>query len=143
MPDQTESRVAISAPPEKVMTVIADLEAYPQWNAEVRSVQVLSRHGGGRPHEARFELDATPIRDTYVLAYEWDGDARVRWSLREGQVLSAMDGSYELTPRDGTTDVTYRLAVDLKLPLLALFKRKAERIVVDRALQGLKRRVES
>jgi hypothetical protein len=55
-----------------------------------------------------------------------------------------MDGSYDLVDNgDGTTLVTYRLAVDVKFPMIGLMKRKAEKVIVDRALKGLKKRVES
>ena len=39
--------------------------------------------------------------------------------------------------------MTYQLAVDLELPLLGMLKRKAEKVIVDTALKGLKHRVES
>ena len=43
------------------------------------------------------------------------------------------------------TTVTYELAVEvtLRVPLLGAFKRKAEQMIVDTALAGLKKRVES
>ena len=37
----------------------------------------------------------------------------------------------------------YRLSVDIKLPMIGMMKRKAEKIIVDTALKGLKKRVES
>jgi carbon monoxide dehydrogenase subunit G len=59
-------------------------------------------------------------------------------------MLKAMDGAYQLTELgDGTTRVTYRLAVDVAVPLIGMFKRKAEKVIIDTALKGLKRRVES
>lgn len=60
-------------------------------------------------------------------------------------MLRALDGSYALAPLgDGDrTQVTYRLAVDVKIPLLGMIKRKAEKVIIDRALAGLKKRVES
>jgi hypothetical protein len=39
--------------------------------------------------------------------------------------------------------VTYTLTVDVKLPMIGMFKRKAEQTIIDGALRGLKRRVES
>lgn len=143
MGEVTESRIRIGASPAAVLAVVADVEAYREWNEEVRAVDVLSRDPEGRPAEVRFVLDANPIKDTYVLSYDW-GDAGVRWRLREGQLLSALDGSYELRPvEDGSTDVTYRLALDLKIPMIGLLKRKGEKVLIERALKGLKRRVES
>ena len=143
MADSTESRIRIAAPPASVLGVIADLEAYPEWNEEVRRVEVLARDDAGRPAEVRFELDAGPIQDTYVLAYAWQRDG-VSWRLVEGQLVSAMDGAYDLRGAEqGGTDVTYRLAVDLKIPMIGLLKRKGERVIIERALKGLKKRVES
>ena len=75
MADQTESRIRVAAPPAAVLHVIADIEAYPAWNEEVRSVEILDRDGAGRPARVRFVLDASPVKDTYVLAYTWEGDA--------------------------------------------------------------------
>ena len=37
----------------------------------------------------------------------------------------------------------YRLAVDVKIPMIGMIKRKAEKVIVDTALKGLKKRVES
>jgi uncharacterized protein YndB with AHSA1/START domain len=146
MAEQTESTLTIAAPRAAVMAVIADLDAYPSWNGEVKSVDVLSAHADGRPDRVRFVLDAGAIRDTYTLAYTWDDDAGVRWSLVEGEMITAMDGSYLLREAGGdasVTEVTYRLAVDVKIPMIGMIKRKAEKVIIDRALKGLKKRVEA
>ena len=145
MADRTESSITVSADPAEVMAVIADIDAYPDWNDEVKRVEVLSRHEDGdkRPLQVRFVLDAGMIKDDYVLSYAWEGDRAASWTLVEAGMLTAMDGSYVL--RDlggGTTEVTYRLQVDVRIPMLGLMKRKAEKVVVDRALKGLKLRVE-
>jgi hypothetical protein len=59
-----------------------------------------------------------------------------------GKLLTAMDGSYVLTPKGSGTTVTYTLSVDTTLPMIGLMRRKAEKTIVDGALRGLKRRVE-
>ena len=40
------------------------------------------------------------------------------------------------------TEVTYQLTVDVKIPMLGTIKRKAEKVIIERALDGLKKRVE-
>ena len=66
------------------------------------------------------------------------------WTLTKGEMVTMMDGSYTLSPNaDGTTTVAYRLAVDVRIPMIGMLKRKAERVIVDTALKGLKQRVES
>ena len=145
MADQTESSIQINAAPAQVMAVIADLNAYPQWSDGITEVKILSIYEeDGRPADARFHLSSGAIKDTYELEYDWDGDRRVSWTLTKGDMLTAMDGSYELTGNpDGTTTVHYRLAVDVKIPMIGMIKRKAEKVIVDTALKGLKKRVES
>jgi ribosome-associated toxin RatA of RatAB toxin-antitoxin module len=145
MAEQTTSSITIAAPAADVMAVIADLEAYPEWTASVREVEVLTVYEDDeRPAEARFVLDAGAIKDTYTLSYEWDGDDEVRWTLVEGGLLRTLDGSYTLEETDdGSTDVTYQLTVDIAIPMLGLMKRKAEKIIIDTALKELKKRVES
>ena len=58
--------------------------------------------------------------------------------------MKVQDGSYDLVDNgDGTTTVTYTLTVDVNLPMLGMFKRKAEKMIMDTALKDLKKRVES
>ncbi|RIQ34151.1 SRPBCC family protein [Jiangella rhizosphaerae] len=144
MASQTTSSIVVAATPDRIMAVIADLEAYPEWTASVREVEVLTVYeDSGRPGEAKFVLDAGPIKDRYTLSYEWDGDDEVRWSLVEGGLIKELDGSYTLAPvDDSSTEVTYQLTVDVAIPMLGLMKRKAEKVIIDTALKELKKRVE-
>ena len=134
----------IAAPREAVMAVIADFAAYPQWASAVRATEVLGELAAGRASQVRFTLDAGVVKDTYVLGYDWDGDAGVHWHLAEpGSVISAMDGGYLLADQGGGTEATYELTVDLRIPMPGLLKRRAEKTIIDTALKGLKNRVES
>ena len=145
MAEQTESSISISATPAQIMDVIADLPAYPQWSDGITAVTILSKYeDDDRPADARFSLASGPIKDTYELEYDWDGNRKVTWTLTTAEMLTAMDGEYELTDSgNGTTTVHYRLQVDVKIPMIGMLKRKAEKVIVDTALKGLKARVES
>ena len=141
MAEQTTSSIVIDAAPAAVMGVIADFEAYPSWAQGVKKAEPVD--AGKRPEQVYFELDASPIKDAYTLAYDWDGDRGVSWGLVEGKMLKAMDGAYELDDHgDGVTEVTYRLAVDISIPMIGMLKRKAEKVIIDTALKELKKRVE-
>ena len=61
----------------------------------------------------------------------------------KSKALKSQVGSYILDESGGATEVTYQLAVDLNIPMLGMFKRKAEKVIIDTALKGLKKRVES
>ncbi|MEU1086560.1 SRPBCC family protein [Streptomyces sp. NPDC005576] len=145
MAEHTSSSITIEAAPADVMGVIADFARYPEWTGEVKEAEVLATDDRGRAEQVRLVLDAGAIKDDHVLAYTWNGDHEVSWSLVKSQMLRALDGTYALAPLAGgeRTEVTYRLAVDVKIPLLGMIKRKAEKVIIDRALAGLKKRVES
>lgn len=126
------------------MAAIADFESYPDWATGVRSAEVLTTTSDGRPLRVRFGLDAGMIRDSYVLAYEWDGDAAVRWHLAEpGSMVTEMSGAYVLADDGLGTKVSYELAVGTRVPMIGLLKRRAEKMIIDTALKGLKSRAES
>ena len=145
MAEKTESSIVIDASPADVMAVIADLQAYPQWSDGITSVEILSKYeDDDRPADSRFKVDSGMIKDTYELEYDWQGNASVSWTLTKGDMLTAMEGSYSLTENaDGDTTVRYLLAVDVKMPMIGMLKRKAEKVIVDTALKGLKKRVEA
>jgi carbon monoxide dehydrogenase subunit G len=144
MPASTTSSITIAVPPSEVMTVIADFAAYPAWASGVKSAEVVEDGDGGRPRRVRFSLDAGVVKDSYVLGYDWAGDAAVRWHLAEpGTVVSGMTGGYLLAGRGGATEVTYELTVDVRIPMPGMLKRRAEKTIIDAALKGLKKRAES
>jgi ribosome-associated toxin RatA of RatAB toxin-antitoxin module len=145
MAEHTRSSITIEAAPTAVMGVISDFARYPEWTGEVKEAEVLTEDAEGRAEQVRLLLDAGAIKDEHTLAYEWVGEREVRWSLVRSQMLRALDGAYLLAPVAGgeRTEVTYELTVDVKLPMLGMIKRKAEKVIIDRALSGLKQRVES
>ena len=144
MAEQTTSSIVIAADAASVMAVIADFGSYPVWAQGVKKAEPVDAGAAGRPDQVFFELDASPIKDAYTLAYDWHADDEVSWTLVEGRMLKAMDGAYQLEDQgNGTTEVTYRLAVDISIPMIGMLKRKAEKVIIDTALKGLKKRVES
>jgi len=147
MPNRTQSSIHVGAAPGRVLDAIADFPAYPTWATDVKKVTVLSEEGDGWADRVEFVLDAGVIKDTYVLDYAWevegDGTGVVSWQLVSATVLRAMNGSYTLEAESGGTLVTYRLAVDLNIPMLGLLKRKAEKVIVETALEELQKHVEA
>lgn len=144
MADQATASMAINATPREIVEVIADFSSYPEWAGYIKSVEVLSTGADGRPDLVHFILDAGVVRADYSLRYSWDvkdSSACVSWSLESGS-LKKNDGSYDIIATDNASEVTYSLTVDLGVPMLGMFKRKAEKVIMDTALKELKRRVE-
>ncbi|HVN11123.1 MAG TPA: SRPBCC family protein [Kineosporiaceae bacterium] len=146
MADRTEASILVDAAPADVLDVLTDFDAYPEWTGSVRRAEVLEQGEDGWARTVRFVLDAGALRDTYTLAYSWDiaddGSGLFSWTLVEAGILKAMDGSYRLDAVAVGTEVTYTLSVEVKMPLLGMLRRKAEKTIIDTALKELKKRVE-
>jgi hypothetical protein len=144
MAGKTTSTIMIAVPRSIVMTVIADFAAYPNW-AGVRSAEVLGEpDADGRARMVRFELDAGIFKDRFVRGYQWDGDEQVRWELAEhGSVISAMSGAYMLADRGDGTEVRFELTAGIRIPVIGMLQRRAEKAIIDTALRGLKSRAEA
>lgn len=146
MPESSTQSIVIGAPAERVAEVICDFARYPEWVSAYRSAEVCEEYEDGYASEVRFALDAGVFADEFTLAYEYAGDlSRIEWHLVEpSRTQRAQRGSYDIVDNgDGTSSVTYTLEVDLAVPMLGMFKRKAEKMIMDTALRALKRRVES
>jgi len=143
MAEQTTSTIVVNATPKEIMAVIADFAAYPEWADSMRETEVLSTDEAGRPKQVRFKVDAGAISDEYTLDYTWSRN-EVTWTLVRAKMVKGMDGAYVLHDLGAEgTEVTYRLAVDVAIPMIGMLKRKAEKVIIDTALKGLKKRVES
>ena len=142
MADQSTQSITVDAPAADVMAVIADFPAYPQWVSAAKKVEVEEIGDDGRARRVHFVLDAGAVKDDYVLEYEWDDDRKVSWNLVTGQMQKRQEGSYTLVETDGRTEVTYKITIDLSIPMLGMIKRKAEKVIQDTALKELKKRVE-
>jgi ribosome-associated toxin RatA of RatAB toxin-antitoxin module len=143
MADQTSSTILISAPPASVMSVIADFPAYPDWAQGMHKAEVQDTFPDGRAKDVLFEIAEGPIKDTYTLTYDWHGDEHVDWTLVQGKMLKKLNGTYRLVPKGDATEVTYQLEAELGIPMIGMLRRKAEKVIIDTALKGLKKRVES
>ena len=139
MADQASSSTTIDASPEQVLAVIRDVESYPDWAGGISKV-VVDEPG---PARATFTLSQSGVSDQYTLDYDWQPDG-VSWTLAgPSKMMKSQKGSYRLEPSGSGTKVTYLLTIDLKMPMIGLMKRKAEKVIIETALKELKKRVES
>jgi ribosome-associated toxin RatA of RatAB toxin-antitoxin module len=143
MAEHAEGSIDIQGTPKEIMEVISDFESYPDWVGNMEEVEVLERDRWGRGSLVAFRLRTPVLSAEYTLAYRYAARAAgVSWTYREG-TLEDLSGSYDLEPLDDDTRVTYRLDVELGMPLPGLVKRQAAKQIVRSALNDLKRRVES
>lgn len=102
----------IEAPLDRVGAIVADVEAWPEWQATLSAVDVEERDAEGRPSlcQVIFDAKVQTIRTVQRLRYE---PPRSLAFSQESGSLKALRGSWGLQDLgDGRTRATYELEVE-------------------------------
>jgi hypothetical protein len=142
--ERVAERMIIRGTPQHCYEVLTAFEAYPEWAADIKSVSIDRRDDTGRAAQVTFRAAAFGRSTSYTLRYDYQAaPGELSWKQVAGDLTRRLDGSYELVAAgDGHTEITYRLVVDLKVPLPGFVKRRAEGRIMGTALRELKARVE-
>jgi uncharacterized membrane protein len=139
---RAEHSMVIEAPPQACFEAITEYDSFPDWQAAVKEVEVLSRDAEGRGRDVRFAIDAKVKTVHYTLAYSYEAPHLITWDFVEGDVKD-VDGEYVFEDqRDGTTLATYSLAIDPGVWLPGPVSKVLTEQVMKRSVEDLKRRVE-
>ncbi len=141
MSEFSKSVITVDCPIAKVEELLFQVDKYPQWSSQIKSVEVLGHDEQGRINKAKMSIDAGMMKDRVTLDYDWSlAEQKIlSFSLDDADLLTSMDGRYSLSKVDeDTTTVEYQLAVTLSLPIPAMMRQKAEKATIDVALSQLK-----
>jgi len=143
--DQATEHMSVAAPPERCFAVVADLERYPEWAADIKEVEVKERDDQGRPQQVTMRAAAFGRSTSMTLAYDYSEAPHVlAWKLTQGDITTKWDGSYVFEPSgDGGTEVTYHVEAALRVPIPGFIKMRATSRIMATAMRELKARVES
>jgi ribosome-associated toxin RatA of RatAB toxin-antitoxin module len=142
--EQVGERVIIRATPEQCFEILTDFDRYPEWAADIKAIRIVEHDDLGRATEVAFRAAAFGRSTSLTLAYDYTKAPKaLSWAQVQGDLTRRYDGLYTFEPAGDETEVTYRLTVDLKVPLPGFVKRRAESRIVGGALKELKARAES
>jgi ribosome-associated toxin RatA of RatAB toxin-antitoxin module len=142
--DQATEQMTVSASPERCFAVVADIERYPEWAADIKEVVVDERDDEGRPLLVTFRAAAFGRSASSTLRYDFSEAPHIlSWKLTKGDITSKWDGSYVFDPEESGTRVTYHLEAELRVPIPGFIKMRAQSRVMTTAIRELKARVES
>ena len=142
-----ERTVEIDAGIERCFDIAADIEGAPRWQGSLKDVDVLDRHGDGRPRTVETVSDAKVKTVKSRLRFDYDQPTSITWVQEKGETKSVR-GWWRFEQRgEGVTAATYGLEVDPGRLLGMLLRGPAEGKVRDfllgGAAEGLKRKAES
>lgn len=133
---------------EKTYALAKNVEAFPEFMPDVKSVTILERSDDGRNLVTEFVGIIKEFKATikWVEEDEWDDEAKTcRFKLRKGDFKS-YSGVWTFEPADGGTKYTSVIDFEYDIPMIgpllkALVARKMQQNI-DGMLAAIKRQVE-
>jgi ribosome-associated toxin RatA of RatAB toxin-antitoxin module len=137
----------IGAPLHRVWTIVADVEAWPEWQETLSAVDVEQRDAEGRPSlcEVIFDAGIQTIRTVQRIRYE--PPLSLAFSQESGS-LKSLHGSWRLEDLGGErTRATYQLDVEpggfLNMLVRGAVEERLRELLVTRVPGQLKARAEA
>lgn len=144
MADEAHEQIHVAADPLDCFDLATDFASYPSWANDVKEAAILTRDDAGRPARVEYRAAALGRNVRYVLDYDYaKAPESFSWTLVEGDMLRALDGTYAFEADGDGTRVTYDLHVELSVPMPGLLKRRAAGMITGTALKELKREAEA
>ena len=134
--------VEVSAPAEQIMSIVADFEAYPEWNEEIKGCWILARYDDGRPSQLRLDTSVQGMDGTYIQAVYYPGANQIQTVMQQGDLFSKQEQVFAVVEMGATTLLTVDLDVEVSMPVPAMLVKKVVNDALDHLANNLKTRAE-
>lgn len=135
--------VEVSADSTAILSIVADFEAYPQWNDEVKAVYILARYNDGRPSQLRIDTEIQGQQGTYIQAVYYPSPAQIQTVMQQGDLFSKQNQLFSVVDMGPASLLTVDMDVEVSIPgVPALMVKKIVNDALDHLAGNLKTRAE-
>ncbi|MBP2455035.1 SRPBCC family protein [Mycolicibacterium lutetiense] len=135
--------VEVEAPAEKIMAIVADFEAYPQWNPEIKGCWILARYDDGRPSQLRMDVEIQGQSGVFINAVYYPAEHQIYTVLQQGEHFTKQEQRFSVVPLGpDNTLLQVDLEVEVKLPIPAVMVKKLIGDTLDHLANALVTRVQ-
>jgi ribosome-associated toxin RatA of RatAB toxin-antitoxin module len=134
--------VEVNATASAILAIVADFEAYPQWNEEVRAVYVLARYHDGRPSQLRVDTAVQGYEGTFIQAVYYPGPAQIQTVLQQGDLFTKQNQLFSVVEMGAASLLTVDLDVETSMAVPAMMVKKLVNDALDHLAGNLKARAE-
>lgn len=135
--------VEVDAPAEKIMAIVGDFEAYPQWNPEIKGCWILARYDDGRPSQLRLDVEIQGQSGIFINAVYYPAENQIFTVLQQGDHFTKQEQRFSVVPLGpDNTLLQVDLEVEVKLPVPAMMVKKLIGDTLDHLANALVNRVE-
>jgi ribosome-associated toxin RatA of RatAB toxin-antitoxin module len=135
--------VEVEASTESIMAIVADFEAYPQWNEEIKGCWILARYDDGRPSQLRLDTSVQGMDGTYIQAVYYPGENQIQTVMQQGDLFSKQEQVFSAVAMGPTALLTVDLDVEITMPVPAMMVKKVVGDALDHLADNLKKRAEA
>ena len=90
--------VEVGASAETIMAIVADFEAYPEWNEEIKGCWVLARYEDGRPSQLRLDVVVQGQSGTFITAVYYPTPNEIYTVLQQGDHFDKQEQKFSVVP---------------------------------------------
>jgi ribosome-associated toxin RatA of RatAB toxin-antitoxin module len=134
--------VEVEASTESIMAIVADFEAYPQWNEEIKGCWILARYDDGRPSQLRLDTSVQGMDGTYIQAVYYPGENQIQTVMQQGDLFSKQEQLFSAVAMGPTALLTVDLDVEITMPVPAMMVKKVVGDALEHLADNLKKRAE-
>jgi ribosome-associated toxin RatA of RatAB toxin-antitoxin module len=134
--------VEVSADAASIMGIVADFEAYPQWNDEIKGLWVLARYDDGRPSQLRLDTEVQGVAGTYIQAVYYPGANQIQTVMQQGDLFTKQEQLFSVVEMGASSLLTVDIDVEPSMPVPAPMVKSMLNNVLDHLAENLKQRAE-
>lgn len=135
--------VEIDADEAAILRIVADFEAYPQWNDEVKAVYILARYNDGRPSQLRIDTEIAGQAGTYIQAVYYPGPTQIQTVMQQGDLFAKQEQLFSVVGMGPSSLLTVDLDVETSVPgVPSLMVKKMVNDALEHLAGNLKARAE-
>mgnify|MGYP002144967808 FL=1 len=127
-----------------ILSIVADFEAYPQWNEEVKGCWILHRYDDGRPSQLRLDTEIQGNQGTFIQAVYYPAPNQIQTVMQQGELFTKQHQLFTvLGMGPGSSLLTVDMDVEVSLPVPAIMIKKIANDALDHLANNLKTRAET
>ena len=135
--------VEVAAPAAAIMGIVADFEAYPQWNEEVTGAWVLARYDDGRPSQLRLDTKVQGMEGTYIQAVYYPGENQIQTVMQQGNLFSKQEQLFAVVDMGPVSLLTVDMDVEVSMAgVPSMMVKKVANDALEHLADNLKKRAE-
>ena len=132
----------VGADVASIMAIVADFEAYPQWNEGIKGLWVLARYDDGRPSQLRLDTEVQGMPGTYIQAVYYPGANQIQTVMQQGDLFIKQEQLFSVVEAGDKCLLTVDMDVESSMPVPAPMAKMLMGNVLDALAEKLKQRAE-